>query len=263
MKNILTVIFSALLFVSCDKTIDLDYKANQSKIIIEGNITNDAGPYFVKITKSISLTSTTGYPTIDDALVTIKDNAGNNETLTPQGNGLYKANNIIGTQGRTYTLTVKTQNETYIAESTMPQQVLFDSIKIEKLYMLGDTSYNIIPVYTDPITIGNSYRFVLLINNKLEEQHLIQNDEIKNGLVNTLRLEINDDDLELKAHDTITLNMQCIDKKVALYYNTLMLMADNGPGGGTTPNNPPTNFSNGALGVFSAHTVQQKSKILP
>lgn len=263
MKNILSIALVALFFSSCEKKVNLDYKANQSKIIIEGNITNEPGPYFVKITKSVSLTNTENHPTINDAIVTISDDAGNKETLTPQGDGLYRTNTLIGMQGRTYTLTVNVENETYTAQSVMPQLVNFDSIKVETLSILGDTQYNIIPVYTDPIAKGNNYRFTLSVNNKLVKQHLVQNDEIKNGLVNTLRLEINDDDLELKTNDTITVKMQCIDKNVALYYTTLVLMADNGPGGGTTPNNPPTNISKGALGVFSAHTMQEKSKILP
>ena len=76
-------------------------------------------------------------------------------------------------------------------------------------------------------------------------------------------LETDDNIVTLKPGDLITLKMQCIDKKVALYYTTLALMGDSGPGGGTTPNNPPTNITNGALGIFSAHTVQEKSKVLP
>ena len=263
MKSILSITLIALLFTSCEKTVNVDYKANQSKLIIEGNITNEPGPYFVKITKSASLTNTENYPTVDDAMVTISDDAGNKETLIPKGNGLYSTHTLTGTQGRIYTLTVNAENEIYTAQSTMTQLVHFDSIKVENLLILGDTQYNVIPVYTDPIIKGNNYRFVLSVNNKLVKQHLVQNDEIKNGLVNTLRLEINDNDLGLKANDTISLKMQCIDKNVALYYTTLVLMADSGPGGGTTPNNPPTNFSNGALGVFSAHTVQEKSKVLP
>jgi hypothetical protein len=104
---------------------------------------------------------------------------------------------------------------------------------------------------------------VLWLNNKLINQQLMQNDEVRNGVVNTVRLEINDDDIEFKPADSITLQMQCIDKNVALYYRTLALIADSGPGGGTTPNNPPNNISNGALGLFSAHTVEVKSVTLP
>lgn len=260
MKNSTSILLfiATLFFASCEKTVNLDYKSNQSRIVIEGNITNEAGPYSVKITKSISLTSTEAYPTIDDALVTISDNAGNNESLTPQGNGTYSAAQLNGTAGTTYTLTVQTEGLTYSAESTMPQQVAFDSIKVEKLTITGEIEYNIIPVYKDPIEEGNNYRFVLSVNNVLINQHFIQNDDVKNGLVNTSRLEINDDDLKLKPGDVVDLRMECIDENVALYYTTLALMADSGPGGGTTPNNPPNNISNGALGIFSAHTVATK-----
>lgn len=238
---------------------DLNYKDNQSNIVIEGNITNEAGPYFVKITRSISLSATGTYPTIDNALVRINDDAGNSETLTPQGNGVYQTNTLTGVEGRTYTLTVKAENQTYTSQSAMPQQVPFDSIKVEKITIGGEAERNLIPIYLDPIAKGNNYRFVLSVNNKLVNQHLIQKDEIKNGVVNTLRLEINDEDLKLKPGDVVALEMQCIDNKVALYYTTLALIADSGPGGGTTPNNPPTNITNEALGIFSAHTVEAKS----
>jgi hypothetical protein len=263
MKNIFSIIFIAMLFTSCEKTVDLKYKDNRPKIIIEGNITNEPGPYFVKITKSISLADTGNYPTVDNAVVTINDDAGNTETLTFQGNGVYRTTTLNGVVGRTYTLNVTAENQTYTAQSTMPQQVPFDSIKVETVVFTGETEHNLIPIYHDPIPKGNNYRFVLSVNNKLINQHLIQNDEIKNGIVNTLRLEINDDDLKLKTGDQVAIKMQCIDKNVALYYTTLVLMADSGPGGGTTPTNPPGNISNGALGVFSAHTIQDKSRVVP
>lgn len=259
MKNIIGIIGIAFLFTSCEKKVDLKYKSNQSNIIIEGNITNETGPYFVKITKSIALKETGAYPTIDNAIVTISDDAGNSETLTSQGNGAYRTTTIQGVEGRTYTLTVKTENHIYTAQSTMPQRVPFDSIKVEEIVFTGETEYNLIPVYNDPVTKGNHYRFVLSVNGKLINQQLVQNDEVKNGVVNTLRLEINDDDLKIKSGDQVNIQMQCVDKNVGLYYKTLALMADSGPGGGTTPNNPPGNLSNGALGIFSAHTADTKS----
>jgi hypothetical protein len=209
------------------------------------------------------LPDTGNYPVVDNAVVTISDDAGNSETLISLGNGTYRTTLLNGVEGRTYTLIVNTENQAYTAQSIMPQRVPLDSIKVEKVVVVGETEYNLIPVYNDPAIKGNNYRFVLLVNNEPINQHLIQNDEIKNGVVNTLRLEINDNDLELKAGDKVDLKLQCIDKNVALYYNTLVLMADSGPGGGTAPNNPPTNISNGALGVFSAHTVETKSVTIP
>lgn len=263
MKNILSIIGAALLLTSCEKIVDLKYKDNPSKMVIEGNVTNEAGPYFVKITKSVKLTETGAYPTVDNAVVTISDNVGNSETLIAQGSGVYKTATLSGVTGRTYTLTVQAENQTYTAQSILQPRVPFDSIRVEKNIFAGETEYNLIPVYKDPSLKGNNYRFVVSLNNKLINQHLIQNDEVKNGVVNAERLEINlDDDLKFKAGDLISITMQCVDEKVALYYKTLALMGDSGPGGGTTPNDPPTNISNGALGIFSAHTTETKNVTL-
>jgi hypothetical protein len=246
MKNIVSILFIGLFFTGCEKVIDLNYKSNPSRIIIQGNITNEAGPYYVKITKSVSLKDTGTYPTIDDAIVTISDDAGNSETLATLGNGTYRTKLLTGVEGRTYTLTVQAAQQTYTAQSTMPQRVRFDSIRVETDLITGETEYSFIPVYTDPLAKGNNYRFVLWLNNKLINQQLVQNDDVRNGVANAVRLEINDDDIEFKPGDSVTLQMQCIDKHVALYYRTLALIADSGPGGGTTPNNPPNNISNGA-----------------
>lgn len=259
MKNIIIITFTFLLFASCEKIIELEYKENQSQIVIDGDISNETGPYFVKITKSIALSEIGDNPTIDNAMITISDDAGNSETLMLEGNGLYSTSSIVGVEGRTYVLSVEIEDKTYTAQSTMPLQVPFDSIKVEKLEFLGGTEYNIIPIYLDPIEIGNYYRFELTVNGEFVKEHYIQNDEIRNGLVNTLRLEINGDDLVLKPGDDISVVMQCIDSNVAPFYTTLILMEDSGPGGGTTPANPPSNISNGALGIFSAHTVEMQN----
>lgn len=263
MKNIFSIIVAALLFASCEKVIELNYKSNQSRIIIEGNITNEIGPYFVKITKSIGLTETETCPTIDNAVVTIHDDVDNSEVLIPQGDGIYSTSTLAGVEGRTYTLTVEVENQTYTAQSTMPHRVPFESIRVEEVTLGGEAEYNLVPVYNDPIEKGNNYRFVLSVNNILVKQHLVLNDDVRNGLENTLKLEINDDDLKLKSNDFISIEMQCIDKGVSLFYSALALIADSGPGGGTTPNNSPNNISNGALGVFSAHTVETKDVTIP
>lgn len=255
-------IFITLLCASCEKVLDLKYKYNTSAIVIEGNITNEAGPYYVKITRSVKLTETGDYPTVDTALVIISDDAGNIDTLTVKGNGLYQTNTISGVSERGYTLTVQTDGMAYTAQSTMPAYVPFDSVKVETVKIVGDTQYNLIPVYTDPVVSGNKYRFVLTVNDKIINQHFVQDDEVRNGVVNTLRLEINDDDVALKKGDVVSVEMQCVDEKVALYYKTLALIADSGPGGGTTPNNAVNNISNGALGLFSAHTSARKSVII-
>lgn len=258
MKNTLIILLLSLMFSGCEKVIVLKYKGNQSRIVIEGTITNKPGPYFIRISTSVSLTDTSNYPTIDNAIVTISDNAGNNETLVSLGNGVYSTIAITGEVGRTYTVTVSADGQTYSAVSTMPQPVAFDSIKVSKVVVLGETEFGLVPKYTDPDSTGNNYQFILFVNEKFYKHHLMLNDELQNGVENTQRLGLDDNDLKLKAGDRVEVELQCIDKQVALYYTTLILMVDSGPGGATTPNNPPGNFSNGALGLFSAHTTETR-----
>jgi hypothetical protein len=263
MRVIVGLILIALVFSGCEKTVSLTYKGNQSRIIIEGNITDGPGPYYVQLTRSIPLTDTGRYPGIDSVYVRIEDDHGNGETLVGLGHGLYEASSLVGVAGRAYTMTVIVADQVYKAESVMPVRVGFDSIKVEKLLVTGETEYFIIPVYADPVVKGNNYRFVMTVNGKTINQHFVQNDDVRNGVVNTLRLEINDDDLKLKKGDSVGVQMQCVDAAVALYYTTLALISDSGPGGGTTPNNPPSNISNGALGLFSAHTTEKRMVVIP
>ncbi len=263
MKNILVVILAALVFASCEKTIDLDYKNNQSRLAIEGAITDKEGPYYVKISETIALANMGSYPTIDNAIVTISDNADHSERLVHEGNGVYKTSTLRGVVGRTYTLTVNVGAQMYTAVSTMPQKVPFESIKVESVSVLGEIEHNLIPLYRDPIVRGNYYRFLVTINGKFVNQHLVQNDEVKNGMENTMRLEINEDDYKLVSGDQVSILMQCVDQSVGKYYTTLMLMVDSGPGGSVTPSNPPNNISNGALGIFSAYTEEERNVIVP
>ncbi len=262
MKNILGFIIVMFIFAGCEKIVELKYKSNQSRIVIEGNITNEPGPWFVKISRSIGLSDTGRYPTINNASVSVTDNAGNSEVLTSLGNGLYRGTNIQGIPGRIYTLIVNAEGNTYTARSTMPVRVPFDSVKVTKVQNLGEIEYSLVPKFTDPAATGNNYHFILAVNGNRYKQHLLLNDELKNGVENSLRLELNDNEVKLKQGDSIELKMQCIDKTAALYYTTLILMVDSGPGGATTPNNPPGNFSHGALGLFSAHTTETRTTVV-
>jgi hypothetical protein len=49
MKNIFLIIVSLFLVTSCEKEINLDLEDQSGQIVIEGNVTDQAGPYFVKL----------------------------------------------------------------------------------------------------------------------------------------------------------------------------------------------------------------------
>ncbi|MCY1661603.1 DUF4249 domain-containing protein [Chryseobacterium sp. SL1] len=267
MKNIFLIILSLFLVTSCEKEIDLDLEDQSGQIVIEGNITDQAGPYFVKITKSVAFTQTNQYPAVTNAQVVLSDNTGQTETLQYAGNGNYKTSTFVGQPGRIYTLTINAEGKQYTAQSTMPQAVSFDGLEQDSFLVAGQKSYTLLPLFTDPATLGNRYLFVYTVNSNPKKFFSEFSDNVNNGLPNQRPLLLpNDDsnanDIKVVAGDVIHVEMQCIDDKVYTYYSALLQLSGSGPGGGITPANPPSNISNGALGYFSAHTVRTRTAVI-
>lgn len=261
MKLLVCLIAVALLFTSCEKVIGLDLGTNDPTLVIEGNITNQSGPYYVKLTKTVSFDQSNNYPPVSNATIVITDNAGQRDTLVYTNDGIYKTNNLMGIIGRTYNLTVITDGKTYTAQSTMPQNVLFDSLRYNPFQFGGSTQHTVIPVYTDPSQLGNCYRFVMKVNGVLDKTYLVDNDNVNNGQTNQRPLRTTD--IEVEDGNIVQVEMQCIDASSYTYYFTLSQAQGNGPGGGTTPSNAPNGITGGALGLFSAYTTQTKSILIP
>ncbi|WP_312389256.1 DUF4249 domain-containing protein [Chryseobacterium sp.] len=267
MKNIFLIILSLFLLTSCEKEIDLDLQDESGQIVIEGNVTDQAGPYFVKITKSVAFTEANQYPVIADAEVILSDNSGQTETLQYIGNGTYQTSTYVGQPGKIYTLKITAEGQQYTAQSTMPDAVDFEDLEQDSFAVGGETSYTLLPVFTDPPALGNRYLFSYTVNNNPKKFFSEFSDNVNNGMPNQRPLILpNDDeevdDIKVVVGDTIHVEMQCIDQSVYTYYSALLQLSGGGPGGGVTPTNPPSNISNGALGYFSAHTVRKRSTVI-
>jgi hypothetical protein len=248
--------------LSCEKEITLPLDNNQSMLVIDGSITDEAGPYYIRLSKSASISAPSSFLAITNAIVIVKDNLGEVDTLQHEKEGMYKTKKIKGIYGNTYYLEVQVADKKYTANSTMPQKVVLDSLRINPFTLNTEIRYSVIPVYTDPITLGNSYRFIQKINDTLDQTFHVFNDNLNNGKVNQRPIRGGSDSLEVKLYDVVAVEMQCITRPTYLYYYTLNQQSGAGPGGGTTPSNPPSNIVGGALGIFSAHTVQRKQVII-
>ncbi len=268
MKNIFLTLISLFLFVSCEKEIDLDLDDQSGNIVIEGNITDQPGSYYVKITKSVAFTENNSYPTVSDAVVLLSDNTGQTEILKYVGEGYYETTAFTTAPGRTYILKVSAEGKEYTAESTMPQPVVLEDLQQDSFMVAGELSYTLLPIFTDPVSLGNRYLFTYTLNNNPNKMFEAFSDNVNNGMANQRPLLLPNDDEDgesekTKVGDTIHVEMQCIDTNVFTYFTSLIQIIDGGgPGGGITPSNPPSNISNGALGYFSAHTISKKSYVI-
>ena len=265
MKNIFLIIISLFLVISCEREIDLNLEDQSGNIVIEANVTDQAGPYTVRITKSVSFTQSNTYPGIENAQVTLSDNLGQTENLQHIGNGIYQASSFQGQSGRTYTLKVQTDGKEYTSQSKMPEAVEFHGLEQDSFMVAGETSYTLLPIFVDPPALGNRYLFTYSVNDNPKKYFSEFSDNVNNGAPNQRPLILPNDDedgnVKVKVGDKITVKMQCIDDAVYTFYSALLQLSGGG-GGGVTPTNPPSNISNGALGYFSAHTVSVKTIVI-
>ncbi len=264
------MLVSVVFFTSCTKVIEVDLNSSAPQLVVEAKISDDAvDKTEVRLNQSVNFDQSNTFPPVKNAFITILDRTNNVvDTLREATSGVYQSAKTVGKTGHTYFLTIKTGDKILTATASIPRKVSLDSIEMRAQSLFGNTSYGTVPKFIDPKGIGDNYRFILSVNGKLKNDIAIINDELVDGTPNgrTIFRGAQSDDTKdgfLKVGDTIQLEMQCIDKSVYDYFNTLNSGGGGGPGGGTTPANPITNIKGGGvLGYFSAHTKQIKSVVI-
>lgn len=229
-------------------------------MVIEGNVTNMGNNQTVKLSKSVAVTDSNNFPAVSGATVTITSSDGKVYKLAEQAAGTYITNTLTGQPTKTYQLNVVTDGKTYTATSTMPNPVKLDSIGLNVVSILSKNYIYPEVYYQDPSGISNYYNFTLAVNNVKSNNIYVYNDDLTDG--RKVSRQLADNDLEITTGKHITIEMQCIDKNIYNYWNGLDQNENRG-GASTTPANPQSNISGGALGYFSAHTVQQSFFIVP
>jgi hypothetical protein len=111
-----------VLLSSCITPFDIRASFHE-QLVVEGMITDQPGPYEVKISKTISVQSQLGAPTgVSGATVVIKDDRGNSETLVEKSSGSYYTNTFKGEVGKTYSISISTsEGNTY---ESIPEKML-------------------------------------------------------------------------------------------------------------------------------------------
>ena len=250
------------LFTACEKIIDVDLRAAPPQLVIEANITDQSGPYYVKLSHTVASQDSNNFPPITHALVNISDNVGNEDILEEVSPGLYQTNSIEGIPGRLYRLKVIAEGKEYSASSTMPAPVVLNDITIEEGGFIGETENDVVVWFQDAEGMKNHYRFVAWKNDLPFNRPYVFEDKGYDGKYLRYAFEPDEDNetLKIASGDQLTVEMHGVDPDVYLYFLTLSQYTGEGPP--TAPGNPISNISGGALGYFSAHTVSRKSVIV-
>jgi len=189
-KHILTFISLVLLSlftISCVDVIQLNVPKTDPYLVVDGSITNIAGEQVIKLTKSQDFLDPTLPTGIQNASVKVTDDIGKVyefKDLKNDGRYIWTPANqteIMGVVGRTYSLEIKSENETYTASSKLNRVPKIDSIVYKSadanIRQKGDgkpdKGYDADFYATDLIGIGDCYRV-----------KVYQNDSLRNGANN-------------------------------------------------------------------------------
>jgi Domain of unknown function (DUF4249) len=93
MRNFFFTFSLLLLTGSCIDRINIEVPDSySSQLVVDGVITDEPGPYTVKLTKSVRVEKflLLSQKTVSGAVVTISDNVGNSEVLAEKELGIYR-----------------------------------------------------------------------------------------------------------------------------------------------------------------------------
>ena len=159
--------------LSCEDKANLNVTEGPKRLVVEGGISNDPGPYQVKLTITQAINTTAPEAFVDGAIVVIIEDFTVRDTLQNLGSGNYQTNTISqGSIGSTYQLYIKTPEglEYESIEETMQDVPGMDSLffkekdDITPNFFLTDGAIYGFTSFRDPSGIDNYYRYKFFLN---------------------------------------------------------------------------------------------------
>jgi hypothetical protein len=239
---------------ACQKVIKVDLNSQDPKFVIEALFTLDDSVHTVTITKTLNIYEGYANPTIDNAVVTITDDLGNQEQLNLVSPGKYETLNYPIDSARIYTLKVQAENKEFIATSKVPHFVKL--IKITPL-TIGSSLNSVIALIPERLDIANEknyYSFTVYQNGTRLNGNNIQDDQLSDGKLMQQPIF----NRKIKKGDIVDIDMFMIEPEIYKYLFTL-----NQNNRGATPANPTSNFSGDCFGYFAVRTKSSKQIIIP
>ena len=259
---------TAFMLVSCEKVITIDLHQANPRVVVEGIVSDRAQPASVTLTKTGNyFEPSLVFPPVTHALAVIADDAGHSDTLSETAPGSYLGSMLMqGIPGRTYTLRVDAEGSEYTAVSSMPKRVPIDSIYALPRLSRGEIGFDVYVMFRDPPEPGNFYRINVRASSQIPSDSIdgrryrLYSDKLTNGNMMTERLRTR---TAVHTGDTITVELQSIDRATYDFFNTLrdVLSSDRSPTS-LSPANPNTNLNGGALGYFAAWSTDTRSIVL-
>jgi hypothetical protein len=231
---------------SCRELVTLDLPEQEPRLIIEGEFTDAQGPQTVRLTLTQDYFSKAPIPVVEDARVSISDNAGNSEELLYTEGGRYVTESLQGVLGRTYTLRVEWQGQVYESSGSLQTPPLIDSLVVRYFDAIPpflDEGYYMLFYGRIPPGGTRYYRFKIYENDSLYNDRtdlLVPDANFMPDTLREVRLGY-----AFALQDTIRLEMYALNRDMYDYYYELRTLLFNDGGlFSPPPRNPTSNIRN-------------------
>ncbi len=270
-------------FYSCETVIDANLDTGPAQLSVDGTLTDQAGPQTIRLTQTTAYFNNGAPPVASGATVIVTDNTGRTFAFTDSDNDGYyvwqpTARDTLGRLGRTYSLSITYQGETYRADSRMNRVPTVDSLifRKEKINPLsategyqaeffardfqGATDYYRVRYYRNGI-VANKPRNVITLKDAS-----FPGSANTDGLVfiRPFRQSINPDSL-YALNDSVTVELQSLTPEAFEFWQQFSQQVTNGGLFATPPANVPTNIINTnasgrkATGFFVATAIRSRT----
>ncbi len=278
-RLIIYLLLLVIVAAACTERIELNLDETYTRLVVDGDISNDTGSYQVTLSKTADYFYNEPAPRVVNATVSLNNDSDSyllHET-EPGISGIYETDSsFYGIIGETYTLDIDLDqpidNETnYTSSCKMMNVARLDSIQVVFQTDWGPKGIWEIRVFAqEPGDEVNYYMFRYYRNDTLMSDSIwkveISDDKyINGGYINGLTaIYINNENPweTFKPGDKVTLQMSGITKEYYDFIYQVKLSGFNIPFFTGPPANVQGNISNGGIGFFSAYSNTWGSTIV-
>lgn len=257
----------ALLLVSCEEKIDLSVaQSGIKKLVVDGMLTSDTTNHVVTLSYTGDFYMDSETPRASGARVSIWDDHGNTFLLHEDSPGRYiTEDTVYGKVGRTYTLHIEYEGETYESSSTMQRVPQIDSLSYRWDNYIG---YYRIRLYgKEPEGKGDKYMWHIYKNSQkvtdnISKVQIADDTFIDGNYIEGFEVDWWDNEFDFQKGDTITVAKHSLTDEAYDFLRGVFTEHNNGQMAMRPPANIASNISNGGLGLFFASAVSYKTMVI-
>ncbi len=257
-------LLSSLALYSCETVIDAKLDTGPIQLSVEATLTNQPGPQQIRLTKTAAYFDNSTPPAATGATVNVADNMGKQFAFTdPDNDGVYvwqsaaARPDTLGRVGRTYSLSITYQGDSYRASSRLNRVPPVDSLifRKRKLNPVSNTEGYQAEFYARDIAgAADFYRVKFYRNGVFQNKPgdiITSQDGSFRGSADTdglmfirpIRQSANPDSL-YTLNDVVRIDVTSITPEAFNFWQELRTQITNGGLFATPPANVPTNIRN-------------------